>query len=834
MIEAVRDRERDVRRIAALQRTIVDSAAYGIISTTPEGLVTSFNVAAERLLGFTAEEVVDKQTPALWHDPEEVRARARQLSQESGVAIDPGFEAFVARARRGPADENEWTFIRKDGTRVPVLLSVTALRDETGETTGFVGLFIDLTERKQAERQRAEHVHFLESMDRVNRAIQNASDLEAMQSEVLDVVLSVFDCDRAFLMYPCDPDAAVWRVPMERSVPAYPGVNRLGLEVPMDSDVAQTLRLLLAADGPVKFGPGTPHALPADVSERFGFKCFMSMAIHPKVGKPWQFGIHQCSYARTWTAEEERLFQEIGRRLADSMTTLLAYRDLRDNREKLEEAQRIAQIGYWDRDFVANRIELAEEACRIFGLDPRDRVLSIDSWHERWLSLIHPEDRDKAAQAFAAAMRGGAPYNVDYRVVRPDGETRFIHSEANVTRDASGRPVRMLGMMQDVTDRTRAEEALRISQGRFGELFNKAAIPLCLVNKDGGALDVNTRFLETFGFSRVEIPTLNEWWRLAYPDAEYRKRAQAVYDATLQRALASKTDLEPIEYRVTCKSGDVRTMVVWGSAVGEDLLLTFFDVTERKKAEDGIRALAQQLEVRVAERTAQLEAANQELEAFAYSVSHDLRAPLRHIDGFVALLARRLAGSVDDQARHFMTTISDAVKRMETLIEDLLSFSRMGRKEMSRQKVDLGALVQEVIREFEPETRERTVHWQPAALPAVAGDRAMLRVAFVNLVANALKFTRPRPVAEIEIGFRQKPDETVFFIRDNGVGFDPQYSDKLFGVFQRLHGAAEFEGTGIGLANVRRIITRHGGRTWAEGKVNEGATFYFSLPASSI
>ncbi len=254
------------------------------------------------------------------------------------------------------------------------------------------------------------------------------------------------------------------------------------------------------------------------------------------------------------------------------------------------------------------------------------------------------------------------------------------------------------------------------------------------------------------------------------------------------------------------------------------------DITERKHGEEKIRQLNRNLQ----ERAAALEVANKELEAFAYTVSHDLRAPLRHIDGFVELLQKRAAAALDEQSRHYMDNICQAALRMAALIEDLLSFSRAGRSQMSSLPVDLAELTREVIHEFDAETGSRNMDWRVGDLPVVTGDRAMLRMVLVNLVSNALKFTRTRPQTVIEIGSMPgQASEAVIFVRDNGVGFDMAYADKLFGVFQRLHRAEQFEGTGIGLASVRRIIARQGGRTWAQGQPDRGATFFFALPLAN-
>ncbi|MCG3199048.1 MAG: Adaptive-response sensory-kinase SasA [bacterium] len=257
-------------------------------------------------------------------------------------------------------------------------------------------------------------------------------------------------------------------------------------------------------------------------------------------------------------------------------------------------------------------------------------------------------------------------------------------------------------------------------------------------------------------------------------------------------------------------------------SIAEDrLLLTVVirDVTDRKRVE---------LETLRAERLA---AANQELEAFSYSVSHDLRAPLRHVDGFVELLQKRIADTLDPQSRRYLDTIADSAKQMANLIDALLSFSRMARAEINTSEVKLGILLEEVLKELSPEISARNITWRIDPLPTVECDPALMKLVFQNLVGNALKFTRTREQARIEIGTEPgRYGEIVVHVRDNGVGFDKQYQAKLFGVFQRLHRKEDFEGTGIGLANVRRIILRHGGEVWAESEVGAGATFFFSIP----
>ena len=270
------------------------------------------------------------------------------------------------------------------------------------------------------------------------------------------------------------------------------------------------------------------------------------------------------------------------------------------------------------------------------------------------------------------------------------------------------------------------------------------------------------------------------------------------------------------------------------AGMGAVVALLTQKVTQRKREQEELRRINETLEQRVLARTAELDATNKELEAFSYSVAHDLRAPLRHMDGFIRLLKKHAWASLEEKNQRYLGIISDSARQMGLLIDDLLAFSRVGRAELKLLPVSLQQLVQEAMQELREETQGRDITWKIGQLPELMVDRSMMRLVMINLLANAVKFTGKRERAEIEVGAsRDEAEGIVVFVRDNGVGFDMEYADKLFGVFQRLHPAEEYEGTGIGLANVQRIIHRHKGRTWARGEVDQGATFYFSLPKTT-
>ncbi|HYC57754.1 MAG TPA: PAS domain S-box protein, partial [Candidatus Binatia bacterium] len=351
---------------------------------------------------------------------------------------------------------------------------------------------------------------------------------------------------------------------------------------------------------------------------------------------------------------------------------------------------------------------------------------------------------------------------------------------------------------------------------------------MALVSPQGRFLSVNRSLCRITGYSQAELTEL-DFQSITHPE-------DLAADLELvRRTLAGEIDSYQIDKRYIHKQGYVIWILLTVSLVranGEPVhfIAQIQDVTDRKRAELQLAELNTELEARVRERTQALLEANAELEAFCYSVSHDLRAPLRHINGYAAMMAEECEGQVPPEAEQHLRSISDASRQMGGLIDDLLSFSRAGRAEAAEHELELDELAGEVVAVIRRAAGARAIEWDLLPLPRVLGDRAMIRQVFVNLIDNAVKYTQPQPLARIEIScVGEEEGRAIIAVRDNGVGFDMQYADKLFGVFQRLHHVDEFEGTGVGLANVRRIVARHGGRSWAEAEPGAGASFYFTL-----
>jgi PAS domain S-box-containing protein len=390
---------------------------------------------------------------------------------------------------------------------------------------------------------------------------------------------------------------------------------------------------------------------------------------------------------------------------------------------------------------------------------------------------------------------------------------------------------RALSQAADRARRKQAEEELRRSQARKSAILDCALDAIITIDHEGKIHAWNRAAEEIFGYTR-EQALGKEMAELIVPvDLRVIQRQALIQYVSQRQSMAVSRRYETRAMRADGSEFPAEIALARIPLEGLPMFTGFVrDITERKQTEEHIRELNLDLERRVRERTAQLEAANKELEAFSYSVSHDLRAPVRHIEGFIHVLQPLTAGKLNDEARHILDMMSKSARQMGQLIEGLLAFSRMNRTEMTFTEVDMAALVDDARNELRNQARDRSIEWIIGPLRVLRGDPITLRQVFVNLLSNALKYTATRPQAIIEIGVSEGEDDCVFYVRDNGVGFEPQYTDRLFGVFQRLHPASQFEGTGIGLAIVRRIIARHGGTTWAEGERDQGATFYFTLP----
>jgi len=438
--------------------------------------------------------------------------------------------------------------------------------------------------------------------------------------------------------------------------------------------------------------------------------------------------------------------------------------------------------------------------------------------------FVHPDDRAAMRIELEKLSRGVPTIKFENRLRSRDGSFRWVAWKAQPAVEEG----LFYATARDITQRRQTEEALRSSEARYRTLFSSIDQGFCVIEVmfDGSGKPVDYRFLEinqsferqtgmtdAVGKRMREIaPNHEEHWFETYgrvaitgESIRFQNRAEALH----------------------------RWYDVFAFRVGEPeqrhVGILFDDITRRKQVEDEIAQL--NLDLRVG--ATHLDLANRELESFSYSVSHDLRAPLRHIQGYVEMLQQATTGQLSETAQRYLATIKASSVQMGQLIDDLLAFSRMARTELQQSRIDLNALVHDVIRLSGAAAGDRKIDWQVAPLPSVVGDQSLLKQVLTNLIDNAVKYSRRRDPARIEIGRTGEEDgRVVLFVRDNGAGFDMQHASKLFGVFQRLHRADEFEGTGIGLATVQRVVARHGGRVWAESALDQGATFYFTLKAS--
>jgi PAS domain S-box-containing protein len=733
-----------------------------------------------------------------------------------------------------------------------------------GQITNLASIAI---ERTRAEEERQAHLGFLESMDQVNRAIQGTNDIEQMMSDVLELVLSIFDCDRSWLVYPSDPEvlsqqvkttvAAEWSWGMLRTRAGVPAVLAWAeWTMPVDPEMTAAVRAVRTANGPVQFGAGTAHPMSAEMLERWGIQARMVMALYPKGAQPYTFGLTQCSYPRIWTAREERLFQEIGRLLEDALASLLMFRTLGESERKLEEAQRISHVGHWERDLALDQYTLSDETYRIYGLEPKQRIVSFSDIEK----LVHPADRHLQAAAWAVALETGR-YDVEYRMIRPNGDVRVVHGQGDLARDDSGRPRRVFGSVQDITERKRAEQRLVVQQAVTQILAESATLPeatprilqaVCQsLGWDLGALwsvdreAALLRCVETWHTPSVAAPLFEATSRTTtfvrgrgLPGCVWSSGAPAyipdiVDDVNFLRAPFAERERLHAAFAFPLVSGEdvlgimeffspeirqpdqdlLNIMATIGSQIGQFI--------ERKRAEEALRETQAEL-ARVTRLTTMGE--------LTVSIAHEINQPLGAVVNNASACLRWLAAQNLEEARRSLAMVIADGHRAAEIITRIRALAQ--KAPPRKDAFDLNDTIRDVIALARNELQAHRVFLQAELagdLPLVDGDRIQLQQVLLNLMINAIEAMSSAGDGQSELVVRSARDAAngvLVAVSDSGPGLDAKGLDRLFEAFY----TTKTQGLGLGLAISRRIIEAHGGRLWASANTPRGAVFQFTLP----
>jgi len=753
--------------------------------------------------------------------------RARQapgMNEALKLFIHPDdverFWSIFQSARQAKADfEMEHRIVLEGGTVKHLHVIGRSVLDATGELAEYVGTAVDITERKRIEAERAAHVWFLESMDRISRAMQASTDPEQLMSSVLHAVLEIFDSDRAWLIHPCDPEAASWRVVMEQARPEFPGAYAANEAIPTSPAVEAAFRRALSAAGAVHYGPDQECPVPPSVADRFGVRSVIAMAIYPKADNPYLFGLHQCSAPRVWTAQEERLFVEIGRRLADALTGLLMFRSLQDSESKLEEAQRIAQVGYWESEFESGHATLSQEARRIVGLQTEE----LDRWQERLLEIVHPDDRPKVLQALGTP---GAT-ELEYRVVLPDGKVRTVLARRKLRQPQPGQPQRHFGMVQDITELRRAEEERRASEMRFRTLVDSAADAFFLQDESGVLIDVNRQACTSLGYTRDELigmqPASFDPDMERHPREYVRERLRGgeVFSFESRHRRKDGT-LFPVEIRMRGFEQDGHRFFV---ALARD-------ISERQAAEAARTRLESELR-----RAQKMEA----IGTLAGGIAHDFNNILGAILGYGEIAQWKVADGrpVDDELDQVML----AGQRGKRLVEHILAFSRSGAGDPGPVRVE--SVVEETLALIAASLPAdvRLQQRLEAGNAAIACDATQLHQVAMNLCTNAIQ-AMPHGGAlsvsldRVEVAQQRALSHGVLapgaYVRlevaDTGTGIPRAALERIFDPFFTTKGVGK--GTGLGLSLVHGIVTDCHGAIDVGTTEGVGTTFCVWLPSA--
>jgi PAS domain S-box-containing protein len=784
---------------------IVESTSDAVVGKTLDGTVVSWNPGAERLFGYTAAEMIGQPMRRLF-SPE-------LAAEETDI---------LRRITRGERIEHcESRRIRKDGTTVEVSVAISPVRDARGSIIGVSSIARDISAQRQAQQQ-------LEESEARHRAILETS---------LDGVISIDRNSRilefnaaAERIFGLRADEAVGQDMAELLIPeAMRERHRRGMAHYLSTGEGPLLgqRLELTAlrrDGtefPVELSitPGGQSKPPIftgfirDITDRRNAEQALTTRARQReaYGRLAQFAL---------TARLDELFEHALEAVAGTLDVeLCKVLELLPDRSGL---RLVAGLG-WKPGLVGQAVVPADA-----GSQDGYTLLSDTS------VVVEDLNRESRFQGPPLLLEHGATSGLSTIIRGARGPWGVLGAHARkhrkFTDDDVGFFETVASILGSAIERDNIEAALRESEERLRRSVEEAPIPMIIHDEDDRILQLSRGWTKFSGYTLADLPTLSNWTEKAYGSRSGSEKA------SIDNLFEIGETVDNGEWTVTAKDGSKRIWEFQTTPLGRfsggrrALLSLAVDITERKQAGEQIRELNADLERRVSERTAELEAANRELESFSYSVSHDLRAPLRGVDGFVRMLEEDYAQQLDAEGRRMLGIVGAEARRMGQLIDDLLAFSRLGRQPMRTGRVDMNRLARDSFENLSRAQPGPPAVLDLAPLPPVWGDPALLRQVFDNLLGNALKFSRHAPAPRVEVGCETGDGEVTYFVKDNGVGFDERYAGKLFGVFQRLHSEEEFEGTGVGLALVQRIILRHGGRIRATSRPGAGATFHITLP----
>ena len=794
----MRLRNRSIEQLLERIRDVV------VVADAHTGSIVVWNAAATRVFGYSSSEVLGQSWTVIV--PERLRAEC---------------EAGMARYRNtghGPYIDShtvlELPAVRKDGVEITIEIVLSPIESIQGfegtEGRLVFAVIRDVTEREEIEKR------IREREERYRSLVQNTSD-----------VITILEPDGTIRYVSPAIERVTGYTPEEQI-----GTNAFDFVHPDDRERASGIFAEILKT------PGLHPPLEFRVPHKDGPWRDLEHVVTNLLDDPAVGGVvvnsRDVTERKRAEAEVRRLNEDLETRVAERTVELESAlaeleqreRGLRESERQLRQFFENSADALFVHDERGRFVDCNAQACRALGYTREELLeLSVADLAARLISERERQEK-KGQTLWERAMRGEPGRMVGFEeneLRRKDGTTFPVEVGVGAIEYRGRRLI--FASARDTTERKRSEAALRDSEERYRAVVEQAAEGILLVDVDTKrVLETNAAYQDLLGYSTEEILRLSLYELVPYSREDM--------DCYVERVLESGSYVSG-ERRHLRKDGSLVDVEVSANVVSyggrEIICMVVRDISERKRAEAELRQLNEELEGRVRWRTAQLEAFNSELEAFSYSVSHDLRAPLRAIDGFSQILLEDYEDKLDEEGKLYLRRTKIASQRMGHLIDDLLNLSRMTRSEMRRESVDLSALVGAVIEYLRGTWPEHDVDIVIEEGLVANGDENLLRVALENLLGNAWKFTRDQPDPRIEFGMLEHEDGPAYFVRDNGVGFDMAYADKLFGAFQRLHSTGDFEGTGIGLATVQRIIRRHGGQVWAEGEIGKGATFFFTL-----